>query len=455
MGRYTAAVEALGRARRLQPASIVNDTLLADLLVRAGDHAGGIEAATRARTRFATQRSSDDPSAPNTAAVAEALIADAEGRWEEAEAYWRKALDLVTLAFSTPSIRSVELGASEDVTRARLRARVAEALRRQGRVLEAEIFAREALQAMLGVFGASNIETVEVVNELALAILDQGRAADAELLARAALARLDAMGAPADAPIRAPSRLTLVRSLLPRRQWAHAGRELVALRAGLGDNRALFDRGLALDPDVPLTLLQSGQVDEALALASAGHQALAATQGPTALETAQMQAVLALALGAKGRVAEALAAFREALPVLLARETQPSAPSRPGRAPTGGSRSSSRATWPSWPGAPGPRWSDRPGSTPPPRRFALPTWRGPAPSSARSPPTPSAPPRAHRSWPIWSGGSRTRTRSPSPCSARWPTPRSRGWRTRTPTASPGPRIRSRKRRRRASSRSPT
>ena len=61
VGRYTSAVEALGRARRLQPASIVNDTLLADLLVRAGDHAGGIEAATRARTRFATQRSSDDP----------------------------------------------------------------------------------------------------------------------------------------------------------------------------------------------------------------------------------------------------------------------------------------------------------------------------------------------------------------------------------------------------------
>lgn len=323
VGRYTAATDALARLQRLQGTSAVNNVRLADLLLSLGDLPGAFEAASRARAQMAKSEMTGDRSAPSTAAVAEALLAGAQGRWAEAEPFWRRALALVSLTFSVQAHRSAELGASEDVGRARLRSSLIEALRRQGRALEAEVQAREALQEMLDTLGPSTLEAVDTVNELALAVLDQGRAADADALAMAALARLDALRAPADAPLRGTTRLIRVRASLVRGDRAAAGRELAALRGALGDNRTLFERALAIDPDVALVLVRTGQIDEALSLASAGHRALATSFGPTHPETLRMQSAQALALAAGGRAAEALAAFREALPHLLAHGAEP------------------------------------------------------------------------------------------------------------------------------------
>jgi CHAT domain-containing protein len=125
-------------------------------------------------------------------------------------------------------------------------------------------------------------------------------------------------------------RLTLVKTYLPRRQWNEAGRELIALRAGLGENRAIVDRDLALDADVPLTLLKAGQPSEAVEAAASSHRYLVTTRGATHPDTVLMHAVRGLALGATGRQAEALQSLREALPTLLAAEHQ-----QGGNVPTG------------------------------------------------------------------------------------------------------------------------
>ena len=322
-GRFMASIDAIGRAARLQTRSVMNNIILADLLFQVGNYEEGRQAAGRSRGLFMERPNPEDLRAPYSGAMTEALAAGAAGQWVEAEVYWRKAIELYTLDFSPQAQRAIELGRSEDAERARFRLRIAEALRRQGRALEAEVQAREARQAMLAVFGPTNLETAEAVNLLARAILDQGRHTDAEELARTSLNLLQKIGTPTDAPVNGPVRLTLVKTLLPRREWARAGRELAALRDALGENGVIFDRSLALEADVPLALLKAGRAEQALDLAAASHQQLAAAFGASHPETAEMQAVRALALGAIGRHRDALAAFRQALPVLLAREAPP------------------------------------------------------------------------------------------------------------------------------------
>jgi tetratricopeptide (TPR) repeat protein len=112
MGRVAKATNAIERANRLQQGTCTGNVLLAQILFRSSQHAAGVQAigAGRAHYHKDSSRSGDDPCAPNAGAELEAVLAEAEGRWVEAEVYWRKALELHATGFSGPMRRNIELG---------------------------------------------------------------------------------------------------------------------------------------------------------------------------------------------------------------------------------------------------------------------------------------------------------------------------------------------------------
>lgn len=192
---------------------------------------------------------------------------------------------------------------------------------RQGRIAEAESLAREAVTIQAGHFGSYSGQTVEGLGTLTEILADQGRAEDTVKLTRATLQIYDRMGAESDSITRAAVRRALGDSLVAADDWPGALREYEAIERDLGDVEdilLLFQFNLTW----AMPAIDIGDPSAALGRLTSIHTRLSNNIGADRYESAEAAGFMASAHHVLGNNAPALAGFRQAMPVLLARTSQ-------------------------------------------------------------------------------------------------------------------------------------
>lgn len=192
-------------------------------------------------------------------------------------------------------------------------------LRREGRLAEAEVVAREALLEALRATGRDSDHASQCIEELTIVLLEQGRYADAETLARINLDIYQKVGAPPDSYMIAKMRTRIADVLTARGLWAEASAEFETAGEGMSKDAVYQERLLIDNLNWPLALLRSGNVSEALAKFESTYNKRKNSLGNKHYETAEARGFLAMAYAAAGKPGIALGHFREAVPVLLQR----------------------------------------------------------------------------------------------------------------------------------------
>jgi CHAT domain-containing protein len=253
-------------------------------------------------------------------ASAEAELADARGRYRDVEVILRTAVEQSTeflgnLPNLPPGERPPE--ASFENGRNDLIMRLAQALQQQGKLVEAEFEARQALVNSLKTFGRYHGSTAMRLGQVTLAVLEQGRAAEAEQLARARVNIYETIDATRSWGL-ASARGTLGSALVAQARWTDALASYDAMMAGLAGDDTGTRRFGAGTLDWATALIKTGRLQPALAMVNRQVEHRRQVFGDQHYETAEARGYLGMALAAQGQREPALQAFRNALPILLA-----------------------------------------------------------------------------------------------------------------------------------------
>lgn len=236
-----------------------------------------------------------------------ASVLDAKGRYEEAEPYLRKELDLHHLQSVVEMIPRYAI-----INRLRLSLN----LSRQQRFIDAEIEARQALKEALGHGGVESDLTVKAIERLAGVMLFQGRLNDAEQLARAAIRILENSGFPSDSGLMCSSRAFLGDVLCLQEDFPEAMKQYDLAREGMKENAYLYEKLFTRKRNLMLTLLRSGRLEEAMPIISRVHEWNRKNYGEKHLETAMTLGLRGMAHTMAGNHRQAFEDFSSALPGL-------------------------------------------------------------------------------------------------------------------------------------------
>lgn len=246
------------------------------------------------------------------------------GKLVEAAAAYRKSQRENQLALvDLPALRTAGrdaptpegmLQAAEGLERS-----LAQVLLNQGKLVEAEATARSAIEHTLKRAGRSSPDVARGLRVLASIIAEQGRYAESAKLSEAALDTVLASGA-------APHSLSVLGALRANLSAQVAlGNDARALaiyeriRQAAEHSPELSAQVLRGDLDVVQAYLRTGKPEAAERMASEMLERTRQQMGEKALRTSEIRAFYAMALADQGNRVTALAAFRQALPVLVER----------------------------------------------------------------------------------------------------------------------------------------
>jgi CHAT domain-containing protein len=194
---------------------------------------------------------------------------------------------------------------------------LAGALAQRGRLMEAEVEAREALLSQLHMRGRYAAETMTAVTALGRVIGMQGRYAEAQKLQSTAVATYQTLGFAANSTVLLDARNGLASSFLAQNDVKGAAEQYQAIERAVADDAALRSRFLGNNPDYAITLIASGRAPDAVPIAQSTLSTRNVIAGPKSYAAAEAQGIYAAALAA-ARSSGAREAFSAAVPVLLA-----------------------------------------------------------------------------------------------------------------------------------------
>lgn len=188
----------------------------------------------------------------------------------------------------------------------------------QGRVVEAEYFARCSLIHQLQASGRYSHYTALPIGVLAAVLYESGRFTESESLAREAIVSYNKADVSTESILLGEARSILAASLVAQTRWREAN-----------DMFELRDKALASDPsqyaikngdhpDWGITLIRIGEVKRALAmLARLYRSKLDSGISNNEYLTAQLRGFYAMALAADGQLDKALTEFQGSISILL------------------------------------------------------------------------------------------------------------------------------------------
>lgn len=256
---------------------------------------------------------------------ARAEIFRAEGRFLEAEGAFRKALSANDAFAREQAGTEAALAFDRDaVDRARHFSEILErvlsgALIAQGKLAEAEVYARRALQHSLERVGRDSTDTALGLSVLAATYTEQGRHAEAEKLAEEALNSFGLAGVSADSIFASNARKNLASSMVALGRYKEAIAVFERNREALQTNPELWKKVGSGHLDWILAMLRTGNQQGAEAMAKAMYDWAVRRYGDGDYRTATSRGFYAMAVGARGEHLQALGLFRQSVPVLLAK----------------------------------------------------------------------------------------------------------------------------------------
>jgi CHAT domain-containing protein len=182
----------------------------------------------------------------------EAVLLGAQAKYAEAEKYIRQ------LQRQLPKLKEFNAGRNIES-----RLWLARNLMRQGRFIEAEIEAREALKESLGLGGEDSVLTTSSVYGLANILRAQGRLPEAEKLALLDVHALESSGMANDSQCMIDARSLLGSILAAQGNYSSAMEQFSLALKGMQKDQYLYKSKVFGNPDIALSLLITGRHDEA------------------------------------------------------------------------------------------------------------------------------------------------------------------------------------------------
>ena len=247
-----------------------------------------------------------------------ARVAEARGRFADAETAYHKAFIFYTSALKTvsqweskPPEGEIERAADWALA---LEGRVKV---KQGRVGEGEADVRRALLSRLAKSGKFHADTAGVLGVLVFVIQEQGRYQEAERLQRQVIEIYQGLGYGVDSGPMVNAQVFLAQILNLERRYDEASKLYDEIDVWTAkwepSRREAISGGLAR---VSIMLAQ-GNYDNALEIAQRTFDRERGRSGDKSFNTAVARGYLAIALARKSKTGEALQAFKESIPVLL------------------------------------------------------------------------------------------------------------------------------------------
>jgi len=249
---------------------------------------------------------------------ARAEVARTEGRLPDAEQSLRKSLSEHALAKVDRKERSEtgqlnQLVAEEWLhTREVLQGRLSAVLLAQGKLVEAEIYARRELMNALNRVGQDSVGAAMGLSALGRVLSEQGRSAEANRIAEFAVRSYQLAGAVDDSPFVSSARKLLASSLVDQRQYAEGLAVFEKNRGAIKNNPRLG----AGHPDWVLALLRTGNTADAEQMAMKLANGARKRFGEQDARAAMPIAIHAMTLAATGKIDQAARLFAQVMPVL-------------------------------------------------------------------------------------------------------------------------------------------
>ena len=249
----------------------------------------------------------------------DARVAEARGLYADAEANYRKAAQsyMDSLKYfsqweSKPAEGEIERGADWALA---LQGRVKV---KQGRVGEGEADVRRALLSRLNKSGKYHFDTAGVLAVLVYVVQEQGRYQEAEQLQRQVIDIYQGLGYAPESGAMVGSYSFLAQILNLQRRYDEASKLYDQIDVWTSKwepkRREAMSGGLARVS----VMLTQGDASNALEIAQRTYERERGRSGENSLNTAVARGFYAIALARASKPVEALQAFRESMPVLLA-----------------------------------------------------------------------------------------------------------------------------------------
>jgi CHAT domain-containing protein len=240
-------------------------------------------------------------------AYMEAYLLEALGKFAEAEPHYRRILRSMTL------LMKEEYPISYIVAKIYL----VHNLKNQGRLVEAELEARETLKEALGVLGRDSEIAGSTIGDLGEIILRQDRVFEAENLMRAGIRTVAEAGVSPDSYLMAQGRMWLGDVLTDKYEFAGAMKQYDLARDGMRENQYLYEKFFSKNPNLMLSLLKTDRYQEAMTLISRVYEINRQVLGNGHYATAETIALRGMANAKMKRLDRSLGDFSEAVPIVL------------------------------------------------------------------------------------------------------------------------------------------
>lgn len=240
------------------------------------------------------------------AAKMTAYFLEAQGRFAEAEEQWRMAIKLL------PS-KQQDLALTYIIFKTWL----ADNLRKQNRLTEAELEGRQALKNAIGLTGKASLATVYTIGHLGVTLQKQGRLKDAQKLINCGLRIIENSGISDDSFLMGEIRMNYGNVLADQQKFSEAMKMYNLARADMITNQPIYNKLLARNPNLMLSLLMTGRTEEATQFISSAHELYVKNFGENHYWTAEISGLRGMLNARKKRFKHAIKDFSESIPILL------------------------------------------------------------------------------------------------------------------------------------------
>jgi len=262
--------------------------------------------------------------------AARSLIFLFQGRWVEAERTGRLSIRKIQEAQERYTQEQAVKADPPDTVRritknyAQYRSTrqldLAYVLTMQGRLVDAEIVCREALDLTLKVFDRTSVDVAMGLNRLAYIIAEQGRPAEAVLLAEEAIKTYQAGGASADSLSLIRGRKALGAALVSAQKYQQADEVFATMKAGIDQNTQQGAKPIpAADIDWVMAMVKIGKGTQAHDMTQDMLRAASQQSNVAEGRMNMLQAFNGMTLHASGKDEEARKTYEQVMPKLIER----------------------------------------------------------------------------------------------------------------------------------------
>ena len=317
-GNTKAALKALQKAAKVRPSLQITSDIV-PIYIELGRLKAAEKTAGKARKMAEKVLARDNVSEKkrnifgHDLAMIEADLLEKQGRWQDAES---KIRDAVAFAGKLKDKKKWATQGVKDIQR------LARNLKRQGRLVEAEISGREALNEARSTREKADAFVGNLTRFVGETLLAQGRKQEAQKLAEQAIEIFAAAGEQPSSRKSVLARRFLGTILILQGDWKGAAKEFARVREDLADNKGLRTKLIDKVALVVLSDIKEGKAKDVLEKLETQHKNLLRRLGNKHAYTALKRALIGVAHAAIDDQKTALEDFSDSVPYLLSRSRE-------------------------------------------------------------------------------------------------------------------------------------